>query len=137
MVIMSTRKRTLLAFVIVAGLAYPLYTGMLFFIDTFSGDRIILRQLHRSRRALFDVFIAGYLHAIPVFYLGGLLTLFVPSILLWHFGIQRRFPILVINGLLGGGIGGYLAGGLLHWTAFQHALFGLLISGIFVLMAGE
>ncbi|MEJ2391482.1 MAG: hypothetical protein P8019_08820, partial [Gammaproteobacteria bacterium] len=118
-----TNKKTLLAFVLVPGLAYPLYAGVVFIFDSLLGDRTILRQLHEARRHLWDTFWADYAHALPVFYLIGVLVFLIPALFIQRTGRGYWLPVL-LGLLVGGGLGAYVSGAIFGWTMLSHALVG-------------
>ena len=94
-------KRILLAFVLVPGIAYPLYAGVFFLSDSLLGDRIILRQLHEARRPLWNTFWADYAHAIPIFYLLGVLLFLLPTIAARRYGMQMLWLPALLGLLVG------------------------------------
>lgn len=125
-----TNKNLLLAYVVVPALAYPVYAGVFFLSDTWFGDRIILRQLHDSRRHLWDTFWGDYAHALPVFYFISALLFLFPLLLGRRYTHGSWLPPLL--GLLaGGGFGLYFSGMVLGWIALLHAFVGTVLGGLF------
>jgi len=130
-----TTKRILLAFVLVSGIAYPLYAGVVFLSDSLFGDRIILRQLHEARHQLWDTFWADYAHALPIFCLLGVLLFVLPTIVARRYGMHMLWlpPLL---GLLGGsGLGFYFSGAIPGWMMMLHGLVGALLGTLFASLA--
>lgn len=126
-----SRKNTILAFILVPAIAYPLYAGIFFLSDSLLGDRIILRQIHETRRLLWNTFWADYAHALPIFY-GIVLLLFVlPTLVLRRYGFQLFLLPVVLGLFVGGGIGVYLSGLTVGWLALLHAFVGSLLGILF------
>jgi hypothetical protein len=124
-------KITMFAFVLVPGIAYPLYAGVFFLSDSLLGDRIILRQLHETRRLLWNTFWADYAHALPVFYGGGVLIFVLPMLITRRYGIQLSWLPALLGFLVGGGVGVYLSSMMLGWLAILHAIVGALLGALF------
>ena len=126
-----SRKKILLAFMLVPAIAYPLYAGTLFLSDSLLGDRIILRQLHEARRLLWNTFWADYAHALLVFYGFAVLIFLLPTLMARRVGISIFWLPVFLGLMFGGGVGIYLSGMTIGWIAFLHAVVGCLLGILF------
>jgi len=125
-----TNKNLLLAYVAVSILAYPVYAGVFFLSDIWSGDRNMLRQLHETQRHLWDTFWADYAHALPVFIIISALLFLLPRLLASHHPRAQWLP-LPLGLLAGGGFGVYFSSMALDWVALLHAFVGAVLGGLF------
>jgi len=125
-----TNKNLLLAYVAVSILAYPVYAGVFFLSDIWSGDRNMLRQLHETQRHLWDTFWADYAHALPVFIIISALLFLLPRLLASHHPRAQWLP-LPLGLLAGGGFGVYFSSMALDWVALLHAFVGTVLGGLF------
>ncbi len=72
------KTSALLVFLLIPPVVYAVHTLLLFIIDTYRGDGVMLYQyVHESRRQLALQLISGGWHALPLFYAASVLLLFV------------------------------------------------------------
>jgi len=125
------KKNLILAFILVPAAAYPFYAGIFFLSDIFLGDRILLRQLHETRRFLWNTFWGDYAHSLPVFY-GLALVLFVlPTVISQRYILQLFWLPIFLGLLFGGGIGVYLSDMTWGWLTLLHAIIGAVLGLLF------
>lgn len=129
--------RTLLAYALVPGIAYPLYACVFFLSDSLFGERLFLYQLHTARHQLWTSFWSDYAHALPVFYGLGLLLFVLPTLLVRRYDLHWVWLSALLGLLCGGVIGAYLAQAVFTWITLLHALVGALLGGAFALLNYE
>jgi hypothetical protein len=124
-------KNLLFAFALVPVIAYPLYAGVFFLSDAWLGDRIILRQLHDTRRQLWNTFWADYAHALPVFYLIGALLFLLPLLIISRHRPRVPWWLPIPLGLLAGAGFGLYFSATVGWVTFLHTLTGTVLGALF------
>lgn len=124
------RRPVLLLFILTPPLAYAAYLLVLFFLDSFRGDGLILNQfLNESRGRLARQLISDGWRALPVFYAVGLL-LWLEVHLLSRFSSMRGvLPAAIAGALTGWLLSALLIGGSTGVVA-PYLIAGLLMAAI-------